>query len=128
MADWLDPEAWQSVAKTAATLLDALIKVRDRLSRKQGGSARKLDQEIDALQADLQRVVDLMATFVSHINSYFESVARQGKPHSYLTLLKEVATTIQRISERLRAHEERLKKLEGAARVRARSVRKHRRR
>jgi hypothetical protein len=126
MTDWLDPSAWESVAKTATTILDGLTKMRDRLSRKK--VTRKLDQEVDALRAEINHLIDLMIKHVTSQGKFVEAfvgllqiVASRGvedQVKANLTLLKAVAGATKGLQEAAMAREGRLKAIESRRRRR----------
>jgi len=78
MTDWLDPGAWEHVAKTAAAVVDALTKLRDAMSRRkkaaQPGDTRNLDEEVDALQKNVQQFVDVMMQHVTSNRQVWEAI------------------------------------------------------
>jgi hypothetical protein len=111
MTDWYDPGAWEHAAKATATILDALKKLRDTLSRRKpthaGGaeSVDAVDEQITALSNALREVLGLMMQ--AHQN--------EGRG---MNALFEIAKT----------HESRLTALEHAPKDRGTRVTKQKRR
>jgi hypothetical protein len=127
MTDWFDPGAWESVARTAAAIVEALAKLRNVLQRKatRPEDARALDEELDAMQATLQQLIDLMMQHVSSNGKVWEAVVKLLGPLDapegergvdrvmpYITLLLTGVRVTSQLQDVVLAHERRLQALE----------------
>jgi hypothetical protein len=131
MAEWLDPGTWESIAKTAATSLAAWAKLRAAMARRRKATrpadTRALDKEIDALQADLQQLVDLLTKQAVSHGEFLQAVVNLLGPMDapdgekgvdrviqHVILLRAGLNATQQLQEIVLTHEHRLKALEGA--------------
>jgi hypothetical protein len=79
MTDWgFDSAAAEHVVKAIVTGIEGLNKILDRLSRRKKATRpdeqRDLEKELDALQADLQRVVELLTQALSSNRKVWQAV------------------------------------------------------
>jgi hypothetical protein len=86
MTEWLEPGTWESIAKTAATSIGALAKLRAALARRKK-TTRKLDEEVDALRKDLEQLVGLMLKQATSHGRFLDSLVRALKAVSELDLV-----------------------------------------
>ena len=114
----------EQIAKAAARVVDVLVKLKDALSRRkkatQPGDTRALDKEVDELQADLQRLVDLLTGYFKHHSGVSEAIvsllgpmdAPEGEKNidKVINLIKMVGATAEIVSD----HERRILALERA--------------
>jgi DNA repair exonuclease SbcCD ATPase subunit len=147
MIDWPDPAAWESGAKALAAIVDALIKLSDRISRRKAsaaGGTRKLDEELDELQADLQQLVDLLTRYMEKqadlseaqlhlLRTLYDPTSPDGgtglsilKAHA--KLLKSTAEAAQGLQTAVMAQEQRLRALEGKHAAKALKTKRQRKR
>jgi malate synthase len=127
-----DPTTLESLARAFAAFVDGFGKLRDALRRrnqaKRPEDQRKLDREVDELQADLQTLVDLITEALANQNALWTAVLNAlGPPDApvgqkgvdrvlaYVNLLMEVRTSTTKLREVVLAHENRLLALEHGA-------------
>ena len=105
-------------------ILDVLAKLSDSLSRLKKATrpedTRALDEEVDALQADLRQLVDLMTTYISSNRKLWEAVINLLGPMdapdgerlidrliANLSLLRAAADATKQLQEIVLTHEQR---------------------
>jgi hypothetical protein len=120
MTEWLDPGTWASIAKTAATSVTALTRLRDALARRK--KATHKGEDVDALRKDLERLVDLMLKQATSHGRFLEAlfhllkVLHDGdvvaRAQQYATLVATLGAATTRLQDLALAHENRLKAIE----------------
>jgi ABC-type Zn uptake system ZnuABC Zn-binding protein ZnuA len=145
MTDWFDPTIWEQGAKATAALLDVLAKLRDALSRRRKATRsedkRELDKEVDALQADFEKLVEAMTEHVTSHGEFVKAVvnllgpmdAPDGKKNvdTWIELIKQfglVNRATANLAKIVPDHERRLKALEHPPKDRRKRVPQKRRR
>jgi hypothetical protein len=97
MTDWFDPSAWANAAKALGTTLTALTKICDRLATGKKGT-RKLEQEVDALHAHLNQLVDTMMKHIEVLPDLLRnSGAETKKSLSLIEKWSEVVSGLQTV-------------------------------
>lgn len=128
--DWLDPGTWESIARTAATSVTALAKLRDAVMRRRK-TTRKLDEEVDSLAKDLEQLADLMLKQATSHGRFLEAVVRAltalneidlvGRAGQFGAVIKAhgdallaIANSINGLQDAALKHEKRLRAVEQA--------------
>ena len=81
MTDWgLDGAAWDEILKTTGRGIELLGKIADALARWRKATRpedrRTVEKEVEELQADLQKLVDLLTQYFKHRREFMESIVR----------------------------------------------------
>ncbi len=146
MTDWgIDPGAWEQYAKGTAAILDVLNKLRETWSRRKKATrpedTRALDKELDALQADFQKMVGAMMQHLSSHTRFLQAVVNLLGPMDtpegdrpvarllqHFPLIRATADATKQLQEVVLAHGDRLKALEHPPEDRGTRVTKQKRR
>jgi hypothetical protein len=85
MTDWgLDGAAWDEILKATGRGIELLGKIADALARWRKATRpedrRTVEKEVEELQADLQKLVDLLTQYFKHRREFMESVVRLLEP------------------------------------------------
>ena len=81
MTDWgFDAAAWDEILKTTGRGIEVLGKIADALARWRKATRpeerRTVEKEVEELQADLQKLADMLTEYFKHRRELMESVLR----------------------------------------------------
>ena len=81
MTDWgLDEAAWDEILRRTGRGIELLGKIADALARWRKATRpedrRTVEKEVEELQADLQKLVDLLTQYFKHRREFMESIVR----------------------------------------------------
>ena len=134
MADWYDPATWAQTAKTAASLVSTLAKLRGKVSKKQigpGRQGRDRARESDTTQKELQQFIDQMTVALQSLLQLAKIVGAnaegsEARFKSLLRFAKATGEAIRRLQDQVAAHEAELKKLKSGRAAKRSRKRKRR--
>ena len=81
MTDWgFDGAAWDEILRTTGRGIELLNKIADALARWRKATRpedrRTVEKEVEELQADLQKLVDMLVEYFKHRREFMESIVR----------------------------------------------------